>query len=166
MTQLAPIIREVAPYLRWLCLGLSVFFIVRMLLTFRRVRGTSRKACVIGMVFPVLMLAVYAWFIGSDLATALLAALFALGVAAGFWQGRKTKVWVASGRAVAQNTIWFLVVWAASFTFIQALVSLGSSMRFNLGIGAICVTTGIAIGSQSNILVRLSLLAPRKIPAG
>ena len=161
MTQLAQIVREIAPYLRWLCLGLSVFFIARMLLTFRRVRLISRKACVIGMAFPALMLAVYSWFVGSDLATALLGALFALGAAAGLWQGRKTKVWLASGRAVAQNTIWFLVVWAASFTFIQALVSVGSSMRFNLGIGAVCVTTGIAIGSQSTLLVRLSTLRAR-----
>jgi len=161
MTRLLALLEPVLQPLQWLCLALSVFLIVRMLLTYRQVHAVSRRSCVIGIVFPVLILGAYAAFLGSDLPDTILAGLFALGAAGGAWQGRNTRVWSAAGRPMAQNTFWFLVVWAASFILGQALVALGSSLRFNLGIGAISLTTGIAVGAQAYVLARLSTL-----PAG
>ncbi len=157
LSLLEPLLRP----LRWLSLVLSVFFIVRMLLTYRRAHALSRRNCILGIVFPVLILGAYSMFLGSDLPDSVLLGLFTLGLGAGVWQGRNTRIWAASGQSMVQNTVWFLVVWSASFILGQGLIALGSSLRFNLGIGTMCATTGIAIGSQAYLLLRLREFSAR-----
>jgi len=87
-----------------------------------------------------------------------------IGAGLGAWQGRNTKVWIENGRGKAQNTVWFLVIWAVCYGFNQFLVSLGLAMSLNVGIGAMCLGTGVVLGSQGNILYRL-LSIPTRTPA-
>jgi len=143
-------------YVRFVSLAISIILILRMLRTYRRVRSVSRKSCVIAIAFPIATLLVYSVIIGSSLPSIALSPLFAFGLALGVWQGRKTKVWVENGRPQAQNTIWFLVVWALSYTLMQVLVQLGNRLSLNIGIGTMLASTAIAVGSQGLILIRLS----------
>jgi hypothetical protein len=98
---------------------------------------------------------VYSIIIGTSLPQQALFVLSVLGLALGTFQGRKTQVWSEHGRARAQNTIWFLVIWALSYSMTQLLIILGRSLSLNIGIGTMCFSTGIALGSQGNILFRL-----------
>lgn len=143
-------------YVRYVSLAISILLILRMLRTYRKVRSVTRKSCVIAMIFPMATLLVYSVIIGSSLPSTGLSALFAVGLALGVWQGRKTDVWVENGRPQAQNTIWFLVVWALSYTLMQVLVMLGNKLSLKVGIGSMMASTAIAVGSQGLILIRLS----------
>ena len=143
-------------YLRYVSFAISIILILRMLRSYRKIRSVSRKSCVVAIVFPIATLLVYSVIIGSSLPSIALSALFAFGLALGVWQGKKTDVWVENGRPRAQNTIWFLVVWALSYTLMQVLVQLGTRLSLNVGIGTMCVSTAIALGSQGFILIRLS----------
>jgi hypothetical protein len=141
---------------RYVSLAVSILLILRMLRTYRRTRSISRKSCVVAMAFPVVTLAVYFVVVGSKLGTAALAVLAAFGLGLGIVQGRKTRVWRENGLARAQNTIWFLAVWAVSYATMQSLVVIGNSLSLNVGIGGMFVSTALAIGSQGLLYARLS----------
>ena len=141
---------------RYVSLAVSILLILRMLRTYRRTRSISRRSCVVAMAFPVVTLAVYFFVVGSKLGTAALAALAAFGLGLGIVQGRKTRVWRENGLARAQNTIWFLAVWAVSYAAMQSLVVIGNSLSLNVGIGGMFVSTALAIGSQGLLYARLS----------
>ena len=162
-----PYLGEVLYYLRYVCLFASVLLIARMIYTYRRIRPVSKKSCIIGIIFPVLILGVYSFFIGSGLPSSVMVFLFLGGLYLGFWRGRKTKLWMEGHGPRVQHTIWFLVIWGISYTLMQALVSMGHWMSISVGIGAMCFSTAVAIGSQGNLLVRLrKLLAiPQSVPA-
>ncbi len=157
---------EILYYARLASLLISVLLIARMVYTYRRVRPVSRKRCLTGILFPVLILGVYAVIIGTGLPRPALIFIFLLGLFLGFWRGRKTKLWVENNRPWAQHAIWFLVIWGISYALMQVLVSVAHSMSADVGIGTMCFTTAIAVGSQGNILMRLRRLpAARPVPA-
>lgn len=143
------------PYLKIACVCLSVILVLRMIVTYRKVRPASKRACLIGMFFPLLILAIYGFIIGTSLPPKALISLGVAGLLLGLWRGRKTKLWLENNHPRVQYTIWFLVVWGISYCTIQILVSLGHALTLNLGIGTMCFTTAIALGSQGNILARL-----------
>ncbi|MBN2199001.1 MAG: zinc ribbon domain-containing protein [Candidatus Aminicenantes bacterium] len=143
-------------YVRYVSFAISIILILRMLRQYRKIRSLSLKSCLVAIVFPVAALLVYSIIIGSSLPSIALTALFAFGLALGLWQGRKTKVWIESGRPRAQNTVWFLIVWALSYALMQGLLQLGNRLSLKVGIGSMMASTAIAVGSQGLLLIRLS----------
>jgi hypothetical protein len=142
---------------RYVSLAVSILLILRMFRTFRRTRTISRKSCVVAALFPLVTLVIYFVIIGSKLTVPALSALSVFGLALGIVQGRKTRVWQEKGKARAQNTLWFLVVWAVSYATMQTLIVVGNTLSLNVGIGGMFVSTAIAVGSQGLLFVRLSL---------
>jgi len=147
---------------------LSLFFMLVsmaligwMLITFRRVRSISALTCIVSIVITSLIFAVYWIIIGTNLHWIILLALVLLGMSLGFLMGQTTKVWVEEGKKKAKNTIWYLIIWAACYLLTQALVSMGHALSLNVGIGAIVLGTGVTVGSQGNIFLRLLLLSPK-----
>ena len=93
--------------------------------------------------------------------------ILAIGAGLGAYQGRKTKVWSEEGEGKVQNSVWFLVVFAVCYAFSQSqvlLVSLGKATSFTIGLGAMCLGTGVVLGSQGNIFYRV-LRMPTKTPS-
>lgn len=140
---------------------LSFALIGWMILTFRKVRTVSTRSPLIAMGMSLLFILVFWLIIGTSLSMGALLLILLIGAGIGAWQGQNTKVWIENGMGKAQNTVWFLVVWAVCYGFNQFLVSLGAAMSLNVGIGAMCLGTGVVVGSQGNILYRLS-----SIPTG
>ncbi len=159
-----PNIGEVLYYLPYVCLFASVILMARMIYTYRRIRPVSKKSCIIGIIFPILILGVYSFFIGSGLPLELLVFLFLVGLYLGFWRGRKTKLWMDSNGPRVQYTVWFIVIWGISYTLMQALMSAGHLMSITIGIGAMCFSTAVAIGSQGNVFVRLRKMTAMQQP--
>jgi len=145
-------------FLKYVSLIISIFLVLRMLRKYRRVKAISKKNCLIGIFFPVLILIVYSVIIGTSLPPNVLFLLFVFGLVLGLFQGKKTKIWIESNLPRAQNTVWFLVIWAISYALTHLLIAVGSSMSMNVGIGTMSLTTAIALGTQGNIMVRLSKL--------
>jgi len=145
-------------FLKYISLIISIYLVIRMVRKYRRVRSLSKKNCLIGIVFPILILLVYSVIIGTSLPPTALFLLSGFGLALGLFQGKKTKIWIENNLPRAQNTFWFLVVWVVSYILTHLLIAVGSSMSMNVGIGTMCLTTAIALGTQGNIIVRLSKL--------
>jgi hypothetical protein len=155
---------EFMQVLSFILMFLSFALIGWMILTFRKVRTVSARSPLIAMGMCLVFILVYWLIIGTRLPGGALLLILLIGTGLGAWQGRKTKVWVENGIGKAQNTVWFLVIWAVCYSFNQFLVSLGLAMSLNVGIGAMCLGTGVILGSQGNILYRLSSM-PAKTPA-
>ncbi len=140
----------------------SIILIIMMLFTFRKVRSVSVKAPLIAIAVSLVGFIVYKAIIGTSLTTALLWLLATIGFVLGLWQGKKTKVWMENGQRKAQNTMWFIVIWALSFGFNQLLAVTGQALSMNMGIGALSFSTGIAIGAQMVILAKMLRARPLK----
>jgi hypothetical protein len=136
--------------------GITIVLIVIMLSTFRRVRSMSVKTPLISIAVGLVGFIVYRAVIGTSLSTQLLWALAVIGALLGIWQGKKTMVWVEDGKRKAQNTIWFIVVWLIGFGFNQLLVVTGQALSMNLGIGALSLSTGVTMGAQGILLIKLA----------
>ena len=145
-------------------LAFSILLIIRMVRRYRRTRAVTKRNCLIGIVFPILILIVYLIIIGTSLPSNVLFLLFVIGLIMGLWQGKKTKVWIENNLPRAQNTVWFLVIWFLSYALTHILVSIGHSMSLNVGIGAMFLTTAIALGTQGNIIFRLARLKDEPHP--
>lgn len=142
-------------YLSFIFMFLSFALIGWMILTFRKVRTVSTKSPLIAICMSLVIILIYGLIIGTSLPVVTLLLILLIGAGLGAWQGRNTKVWIEDGNGKAQNTIWFLVLWALCYGFNQFLVSLGAAISLNVGIGALCLGTGVVLGSQGNLLYRL-----------
>lgn len=146
---------------------LSYALIGWMILSFRKVKTVSTKSPLIAIGISLVFILVYWLILGSDdLPPWVLLLILAIGAGLGAYQGRKTKVWSEEGEGKVQNTVWFLVIWAVCYAFSQSqvlLVSLGKATSFTIGLGAMCLGTGVLLGSQGNIFYRV-LRMPTKTP--
>jgi hypothetical protein len=135
---------------------LSFVMIGVMILTFRKVRSISSKSPLIAVTVSIIALSVYAAIVGTSLPLYAVAGILVLGLLFGWWQGKNTRVWIdENNRRKAQNTIWFLVIWATCYGINQLLVTLGQSASLNIGFGAMSLGTGVTLGTQVTLLLRL-----------
>jgi hypothetical protein len=135
---------------------LSYVLIVIMILTFRRIRSVSIKGPLIGIAISTVTIIVYAIIVGTSLPIYVVMIIMVFGLILGLTQGNKTKVWLdKDNRKKAQNTIWFLVIWAVCYGVNQTLVVLGQSLSLSIGFGGMCLGTGVTLGAQAIILYKL-----------
>jgi uncharacterized OB-fold protein len=139
---------------------ISFALIIVMLITFRRVRSISTRAPLISIAFSILVIVLYGFIIGASIPMIVLLAIGVAGLLLGLWQGKNTKVWMEKGKGKAQNTFWFLVIWAICYGVNQTLVVTGQQLSMNLGIGAMTLGTGVTVGSQGTLLFKLLRLPP------
>ena len=141
----------------------SFALIGKMILSFRKARGVSTRGALIAIGMSLVFIWIYWTIIGTNLPVVVLYFIILLGAGLGIWRGQNTRVWIEEDKVMAQNTVWFLMIWAFCYGFNQFLVSLGASMSLNIGIGTMCLGTGVVVGSQGNMLYRL-LKMPTSTP--
>ncbi|KAF5435152.1 hypothetical protein C5S35_11925 [Candidatus Methanophagaceae archaeon] len=142
--------------LSFILMFVSFALIGRMILTFRKERSVSTKSPLIAIGMSLVIILIYLLIIGYSLSGWFLLLILLIGAGLGAWQGQNTKVWMENGIGKAQNTVWFLVIWAVCYGFNQFLASWGLKESLNVGIGAMCIGTGVVLGSQGYIYYRLS----------
>jgi hypothetical protein len=148
--------------LSYILTGISIILIIVMLFTFRKVRSVSIKAPLISIIVCLIGFIIYKEIIGTSLSAQLLWVLAIIGFILGMWQGKKTNVWLEDGKRKAQNTMWFIVIWALGFGFNQLLAVTVQALSMNLGIGALSFSTGITMGAQVIIFMKLVNARPQK----
>ncbi|MBN2074465.1 MAG: zinc ribbon domain-containing protein [Dehalococcoidales bacterium] len=135
---------------------LSYVLIAIMILTFRRIRSVSIKGPLIAIAISTIAIIVYAAIVGTSLPFYIVMIIMVFGLLLGLGQGNKTKVWLEKdNRKKAQNTIWFLVIWALCYGVNQTLVVLGQSLSLSIGFGGMSLGTGVTLGTQAIILYKL-----------
>ena len=141
--------------LSYVLTGISVILIIVMLVTYKKTRRMTSKTLWISIAITLVILIAYALFVGSSLPFWALVLIGAVGAFFGLLRGQSTRLWTENGRVLAQNTRWFLVIWALCYLLNLALLNLAKSYSLNIGIGAMCLGTGVTIGSQGIILIKL-----------
>jgi hypothetical protein len=127
-----------------------------MILTFRRIRSVSVKSPLIAIAISTIAIIVYATIVGTSLPVYVVMIIMVFGFILGLGQGNKARVWLdKDNRKKAQNTIWFLVIWAVCYGVNQALVVMGQSLSLSIGFGEMSLGTGVTLGAQAVILYKL-----------
>jgi hypothetical protein len=126
-----------------------------MLVTFRKAKTVTRRGCAVSILVSLGVLAVYAMFVGSSLPAAGILIILLAGLALGAFRGKTTEVWEEKGVFRAKNSLWFLAIFGACYAFSQLLASLGQALSLNVGIAAMCLGTGVAIGAQGTLYRRI-----------
>jgi uncharacterized OB-fold protein len=148
--------------LSYILTGISIALIILMFVTYRKIRNVSIKTPLIAIAIGLAAFIIYKAIIGTSLTNQALLALAGFGALLGMWQGRKTKVWLENGHRKMQNTVWFIIIWVLGYGLSQALVLAGQAMSMNLGIGALSLSTGITLGTQSVLFLKVSTAKPRQ----
>jgi hypothetical protein len=148
--------------LSYILTGVSIALIILMLVTYRKIRNVSIKTPLIAITIGLAAFVIYETIIGTSLTNQALLVLAGFGALLGMWQGRKTKVWMENGQRKMQNTVWFIIIWVFGYGLSQALVMAGQAMSMNLGIGALSLSTGITLGTQSVLFVKVASAKPRQ----
>jgi hypothetical protein len=148
--------------LSYILTGISILLIIVMLFTFSKVRSVPIRAPLISIILCLAGFVIFKAIIGTSLSDQILWVLAIIGFFLGMWQGKKTNVWLEDGKCKAQNTIWFMVIWALGFGFNQLLAVTGQALSMNLGIGALSFSTGITVGAQGIIFMKLVTVRPQK----
>ena len=141
--------------LSYILTGISVVLIVVMLVTYKKTRRMMAANLYISLAISLVILIAYALIVGTSLPFWALLLIGTAGVLFGVLRGQSTRLWKENGRVLGQNTRWFLVIWALCYCLNLGLLYLARSYSLNIGMGAMCLGTGVIIGSQSIILVKL-----------
>lgn len=136
-----------------------------MLATFRKEKTVTRRGCAVSLLVSFGVLAVYWLFVGSSLPFWTILLILLAGLALGAFRGRTTEVREEKGVFRAKNSMWFLAVFGACYAFSQLLASLGQALSLNVGIAAMCLGTGVAIGAQGTLYRRIGGGEKQKAPA-
>ena len=136
-------------------LAFSVAMLGFMLVTFKKAKTITRRGCAVSIAISLAVLAVYWLFVGSSLPAEAILLILVAGLALGAFRGKKTEVWEEKGVFRAKNSMWFLAVFGACYAFSQLLASLGQALSLNVGIAAMCLGAGVAIGAQGSLYRRI-----------
>ena len=133
---------------------------VRML---GRERPLARRDLSISIALSLAFLVLYTQFLQVTPVYLLSWPLLIGGLILGGLIGRMMAIgWGTQGPTVASGW-WSVVVWAAAFSFTQALVLFAGSEAVALGLSAVFFSTGLSVGQDGILLARTTRLGRRAL---
>jgi hypothetical protein len=141
--------------LSYIMTGISVILVIVMLATYKKVRPMSPRSLWLSILITLGILAAFWLIVGTGLSSWVLAAIGAAGVAFGLIRAQSTRIWSEKGRVLGQDTRWFLVIWALCYVLNLAVLHFARSYSLNVGIGAMCLGTGVTLGSHGTFLAKI-----------
>jgi hypothetical protein len=133
----------------------TILMIGFMLVTFRKARTVTHRGSAVSIFISLAVLAAYWIVIGTNLHILVILLILIAGLALGTWRGNRTEIWTEGGVTKARNSMWFLAVFGVCYAFNQLLIILGQAASLSMGIAAICLGTGVAIGAEGNLYRRI-----------
>lgn len=135
-----------------------------LVLTFRRPRPLSAPALLLATLVGTLTPALFALLIRYRPSSGVIAAMAALGLAVGVLWSRATRLSLAGGRVIAQNSGWYLAVWGGIFALTQ-LVSIVTNRPPRVVMALLVLSAATVVGTNGSLLVRArAVRAGRQAP--
>ena len=140
--------------LGYLSIALVVASVVLMVRSLHRERRLKAWPLVLPLAFTPLILLLYVLLLRVTVHTALSWLLLAGGLVLGVVWSRSTRMRVKKSQVYARRSVWYLVIWAATFVYTQTVVVLGAGTSMaSYGLATIYFSTGLAVGSNFGLLV-------------
>lgn len=130
---------------------LSIFLMIRSIGKARRI--TSRSLLIQMGTAPAFLI-IYSLALGIGVALKWAVPLVLLGAGVGGFWGLNTALSLRGSEVVGTRSIWYLVLWAVSFTLTQALALLATDGMTAGGLATMCFSTGTAVGMNGGLLLR------------
>ena len=137
-----------------------------MIKNLRHEQRLTSRSLVIQLAMSPIILLIYALLLGVSVSVDLAIPLLFVGLALGALWGKTTKLSLNRGQVFGRRSIWYLVIWALTFTVTQGLALAASSGAVSHGLTTMFFSTGIAIGMNVNLLYRRWSLVSHGAPAG
>jgi membrane protein CcdC involved in cytochrome C biogenesis len=132
---------------------LSVFWMIRGL---RKQRRLTQKSLIIQMLFSPIFLLVYSLLLKVPVSQTIATTLLIVGLVIGVLWGNTTRLQYRDNQVFGQRSIWYLVIWALSFSITQVLALIARSGIVAIGLSTMFFSTGGAIGMNAYLLYRYS----------
>lgn len=154
-----------------LSIPLTLVAIGLMIRSLRHEQQVTARSLIIQLATSPIFLAVYAWLLGVSVSPRIAVPMLIVGLAVGVVWGHTTKLRLTRrGRVAGRRSIWYLAVWALTFTVTQGLALWASSEVVAHALSTMYFSTGAAAGMNGYLLFRYWRLlsgapAPLRCPA-
>jgi len=154
-----------------LSIPLTLVAIALMIRSLRHEQQVTARSLIIQLATSPVFLAVYAWLLGVSVSLRIAVPMLIVGLAVGVVWGHTTKLRLTRrGRVAGRRSIWYLAIWALTFTVTQGLALWASSEVVAHALSTMYFSTGAAAGMNGYLLFRHWRLlsgapAPLRCPA-
>lgn len=155
----------------FLSIPLTLVAIGLMIKSLRHEQQVTARSLIIQLATSPVFLAVYAWLLGVSVSLKIAVPMLIVGLGVGALWGHTTKLRLTRrGRVAGRRSIWYLAVWALTFTVTQGLALWASSEVVAHALSTMYFSTGAAAGMNGYLLFRhwrllSSAVAPLRCPA-
>jgi hypothetical protein len=136
-------------------LVVSTLMVVRSI---RRAHKITSRSLVFQLAFSPAFLILYSLLLGVTVAVKWAAPLMMLGIGLGSIWAQSTDLSLRGGRVYGSRSVWYLLVWCATYAVTQLLALFGTDGAVAGGLATMIFSTGSAIGMNGNLLLRRSWL--------
>ena len=160
------VVRWILKIVGYLAIPLTILSVLWMIKTLRRPKPVTVRSLVIQIALPVLVLLAYSFLLHVQVNILLAWPLFVAGLVLGLISGQTTKLSVKKGKVYGQRSVWYLVVWAVTFSVTHGLSLLQRRGIVAVGLATMYFSTGLAIGTNVSFMYRRwRLLSKEEEPA-
>ena len=139
----------------FLSIPLTLVAIGLMIRGLRHEQQVTARSLIIQLATSPVFLAAYAWLLGVAVSTRIAVPMLIVGLGVGVVWGYTTKLRLTRrGRVAGRRSIWYLAVWALTFTVTQGLVLWASSEVVAHALSTMYFSTGAAVGMNGYLLFR------------
>lgn len=131
--------------------GLTIWGLIRCVRKEQRVKLSTP---VVGLVMAPISLLINVLFLRQAFSAFLGPALLIFGLGLGLAWGQTTRLYAKGGMLVGKRSTLHLVFWGISYAITQILATVAPAMWVGGGLAAMFFSTGSALGTNLNLLVR------------
>ncbi len=151
---------------RLVAFGSSVFTVITLLLTIRKMRQEMYVARITPLIIVLVTgfaVGIYILLTGTAINWLLAGVLLAAGFVIGVMEGQMTRVYYRGPIIVTKRSVAYIVFWGLAYALTMALSQTGSVSLHVAGVLSMLFGLGLALGDNLNLLVRQSLLKPAAV---
>lgn len=148
------VVRWILKIVGYLAIPLTILSVLWMIKTLRRPKPVTFRSLVIQIALPLLVLLVYSLLLHVSVNPVLAWPLFAAGLVIGVLWGQTTRLNLKKGRVYGKRSVWYLVVWAVTFSVTQGLSLMQRRGLVAVGLATMYFSTGLAIGTNVSFMYR------------
>ena len=142
----------------FLSIPLLVVSTLMMVRSIRRAHKITSRSLVFQLAFSPAFLILYSLLLGVTVAIKWAVPLTMLGIGLGSIWAQSTDLSLRGGRVYGSRSVWYLLVWCATYAVTQLLALFGTDGAVAGGLATMIFSTGSAIGMNGNLLLRRSWL--------
>ncbi len=145
----------------WLTIPLLIVAVLIMIRSIKRQNRLRLSALVIPLVTTLLVPLVYTVILGTA-PWVLAVPLFLIGLGIGAIWANTTVLEMRDGEVFGARSVGYIIIWGFTFILSQLLALAAGTLLVGFGLSTIFLSMGIALGTNTNLLYRRSVVRSGK----